>query len=327
MFDQIYKMIFILFNFLHASLFTNYVEINEQNKKMYLKGEKPILVKFYSPNCDVCQEMEEPFNQASQFFDEALFGGINCLKERNICEEEKIFGTPTVKLYSNTNKDPIEYFGDRSSDSFIDFIEENTLVHSFRPPQPLKDLNPYTFQSFISRPYCNLVKFYQPPCKFIPVLKQIAVAFEADTNVSFGMVNCDKFRDICDKNADAQIILYRNGRRILFNRKSKDSIETDTKVTSFLNRRCGTERGIDGLLLDTAGLIKEANKIAKEFVKSYTKDINQIVILADDAILKLKSVNGADVYIDALERIKKNGFQKFQSDTQKIFDAMNKKKI
>ncbi|KAK8883428.1 hypothetical protein M9Y10_046078 [Tritrichomonas musculus] len=319
-------MLFFLFlNFIYTLETSNYIEITDQNKKNYLRSNKTILVKFYSPSCDVCQEIEEPFLEASQYFEDALFGGINCIKESALCTEEKVFGTPVIRLFLSYKKDPIEYIGDFSTDSFIDFIEENTLIQSFRPPQPLKDLNPYTFESFIARPYCNFVKFYHPPCNFIPTLKRIAQAFEADQNVSFGMVNCDKFHEICEKNADAPIILYRNRRRILFNRKSKESIETEKKVIKFINRRCRTERGIDGLLIESAGLIKEANKIAKEFVKSVSKDGKNFNKYVDDAIIKLKDVDGAETYISALERIKRNGVENFQNDLQKMFDVMNKK--
>ena len=89
------KIMMMFFYFLHKFIsafdLSNYVEITEQNKKMYFKGEKPILVKFYSPNCDVCQEMEEPFNQASQYFDDALFGGVNCLNAKVLTVIFKLF--------------------------------------------------------------------------------------------------------------------------------------------------------------------------------------------------------------------------------------------
>ncbi|OHS96038.1 Thioredoxin family protein [Tritrichomonas foetus] len=323
---------FIFFHFLFAE--QNYVEITRKNANRYLGGSKPILVKFFSPTCAHCQEMAADFEAASQFFDDALFGGVNCQLENDLCSEEELIGTPAVKLYKTNKRAGIHYFGNFSVDSLIDFVEENTFCKSYRPPRPLKNLNPFTFRPFISgssqdegkiekskNGFCSFVYFYEPPDYFHDQLKILAEAFLVEENISFGMVNCEKFPELCEKHAISQNALYVNGKPIYF--KKKDP--TLKEIRNFVNKKCGTFRDIDGNLVNRAGTIPAATKIVKGMVRKMRGqnfDLNQEI---SDAILKMKEIENADLYINVLERIQKFGLEKLENDVGKMEDVLKNK--
>ncbi|XP_013178456.1 PREDICTED: dnaJ homolog subfamily C member 10-like [Papilio xuthus] len=62
--------------------------------------KRPWLVYFHSPRCHHCYEKYPDFALASIFMGKVVnFGKVNCLSERNLCQQEHITSYPTLKLY------------------------------------------------------------------------------------------------------------------------------------------------------------------------------------------------------------------------------------
>jgi hypothetical protein len=87
-------------------------------------------------------------------------------------------------------------------------------------------------------------------------------------------------------------------------------------LVEFVNEKCGTERGMDGLLNDRAGIIEEASKIVRE------------LIAADDKgglLAKLKEVKGAEVYVQVATRFIMRGVKGIEQDREGMLMTLNRR--
>lgn len=77
------------------------VEVDDRNwEKTIEKGEKPIVVMFYSPNCSYCHTMEPFFHQyADEFKKTIVFARLNILANQWTAERYGVRGTPTFKFF------------------------------------------------------------------------------------------------------------------------------------------------------------------------------------------------------------------------------------
>lgn len=296
------------------------LEITKDNLNL-LGGERPIFVKFFRTNCPHCRNMAEAFEEASTMFKDVDFGGINCEEQNSICDTYKIEGVPTIVLYGAKNSTGKPFEGhERSADGFADFIEETIQVKALRPPKIVKELSPVNYNNSIAATKCSLVTYYAPYCghckRWLPQKKALANAFIADNNtVSFLTVNCEKFHSLCE-NANVQgyptIKLYMGEKIEEYN--SDRSPET---VANFINTHCGTQRGADGLLVDSVGVIPEAEEAVKEFITAEDKAA---------AIEKVKILPQSNLYVTFMERIVKNGIEKSKEDLGKIKTLLDERK-
>jgi protein disulfide-isomerase A6 len=299
---------------------SEYIEITEANKNL-IGGERPIFVKFYSPNCGHCKAMAPDFAEASTMSKDVDFGGVDCVAQDKICKDYKIDGYPTIYLFGKGNVTGKEFKDhERSVDGFIDFIEETLTVKIPRPPKYMKDLNPINFGTTINNTKCTFVTFFAPWCghckKFLPEAKIAAQAFAPDNaTVVIGTMNCEKYRGVCTDN-DVQgfptIKLFKEGQVIPY-----EGSRTADGVAEFINTHCGTERASNGLLSDKAGLIEEAKELVKEFIKAEDKEA---------VVEKVKAIK-ADLYASFMNRVIKNGVEKSKEDLAKMNKILSERKV
>jgi protein disulfide-isomerase A6 len=285
-----------------------YVEITSANIRSLIGGPNPILVKFYSKTCVHCKSMAADFSEAATAFTNVTFGGVECQEESKICKQHKVKSYPVIKLFPPKKRSGIEYKGDRSMDSFCDFVENHTTFKAKRPPKNVVDLNPFTLYETAEQTQCLFVTFYTPWCghckHWLPQCRIVADAMVPDKQVIIGRVDCVQFNDFCAPIASGYPTIK------LFTGKTNVSYEgarTAAALIKFLNEHCGTERGVDGLLDDRAGLIPEANDIVRQFK------------LADDSekasfVQKLKTVPNASFYVTVMQRYLAKGFDQLFKD-------------
>jgi alpha-mannosidase len=84
--------------------------------------------------------------------------------------------------------------------------------------------------------------------------------------------------------------------------------ENVERLIQFVNAECGTERMRGGLLHDTAGTIKQADVLAKDFLDG-----------KEGCIEKAKNITGAEFYVKMMERAVAKGLEQLQQD----FDGMS----
>lgn len=315
-----------LFNFLFFFISCDYVEITKENAGNYIGGPVPIFVKFYSPQCGHCQAMAEDFSEASTFFQkDVLFGGVDCLAQHDICDEQKVEGYPTIKLFKANSKEGIEYNGDRSTDEFVSYVQTNTGAKTHKQLSVLVNLNPYNYEKKINAQKCAFVMFYaswdQSSKHFLPQLKEAANVFDPEPNVTVGAVNCENYNELCSNNSITDyptLILMKNGNKIPFTQE-----HTIQNVVSMINANCGTRRDSNGLLKDDVGLIKAANPIVEEFKSALEQNDEE---KRTSALEKMKAIPGTEIYVKAMERIISKGKDILSKDLVIMNDFMTEKK-
>jgi hypothetical protein len=154
----------------------------------------------------------------------------------------------------------------------------------------------------------------------IPRVRKVALGFANERNVSIGSLSCQKFNEECKGYSVPQyptFILFKNSEIIL----SKD-LRIPSEIARFINTNCGTQRGANGLLIETAGLIGDAQKIVDEFKKLAEDDPNneQIKKLL---LEKLEKVPGANVYSKIMKRAIEKGLSIIRSDMEAIKEMLH----
>jgi protein disulfide-isomerase A6 len=143
-------------------------------------------------------------------------------------------------------------------------------------------------------------------------LKDLAKVFDPDPNVSVGSLNCERFREQCDEmniTSYPTIELSRSGVWSVFSGHRSLSGFID-----FVNKKCGTERGHDGLLNANAGRIPAADDLVTEFLAAEAKE---------QVIEKMKTVAGAEFYVKAMERYIAQGKDQMEKDVRLMRDMLD----
>jgi protein disulfide-isomerase A6 len=85
-------------------------------------------------------------------------------------------------------------------------------------------------------------------------------------------------------------------------------------VVNFINTKCGTERGTDGLLNDQAGLIPEAGNLTEEFLGAEDKA---------SYLPKMKAIAGAEFYVKVMERYIAKGPEQIGKDLETMVEILD----
>ncbi|KAH0789115.1 Thioredoxin family protein [Histomonas meleagridis] len=308
-------MFFVLTQFISSA----YVELTSKNIDNIIGGNRPAFIKFYSTKCPHCEAMAEDFAEAATAFTEVTFGGLNCIEETELCEKYKIDGYPTIMFYKAKETTGVEYEGKRKSEDFCKFVENQTNIKAKLPPNNLIDLNPSNFNTTVSNHKCVLNTFFAPWCghckHFLPQAKIAANAFQADPQIVISRLNCDEYNDFCEKNdipGFPTIRLFKDGEFEKYTGK-----RTAEAVVNFINDKCGTERAVNGLLNDKAGLIEEAAPIVTEFLSSTEKE---------PIVEKMKAIKGAEFYVKVMERYIAKGQEQIEKDIETMNNLLEARK-
>ncbi|BFU24405.1 thioredoxin, putative [Entamoeba histolytica HM-1:IMSS-B] len=102
----------------------NVVSISTANFNDYVKGEKPVFIKFFAPWCGHCKRLapiyEEFSNVAATEFPNLIVAEVDCTQNQDICEH--VQGYPTVILYKGNEN--IEFEGPRTVEALKEFIAQ-----------------------------------------------------------------------------------------------------------------------------------------------------------------------------------------------------------
>ena len=111
------------------------IKINSNNIYDILdeyKNSSSILLKYYSPRCGHCRNMEGDFMEAATMLrGQIAFGEINCLEDKKLCQQIGVNGFPTL-IYVKNGLYGVYDRGDRSVDGLI----SATMLTEITTPLP-----------------------------------------------------------------------------------------------------------------------------------------------------------------------------------------------
>jgi protein disulfide-isomerase A6 len=306
-----------LLPFLLASIASDYIEFTTENVDDYMGSTRPVFVKFYSPYCGHCQAIHPHFVEASTKFPGAVFGGIDCTNQKSLCERFRVETYPNIRLFIPGSSEIIDYDGDYSTQSLIDFVDMQTDFPPKRVSTRLVTLDPTKLDKLTDSSACGVVFFYgsQLYRHELGQFGEAAAAFDADENVTFGTIACESYLPSCANFGFEELPilkLFKKGTQV-----SYDRLKFAPIIVDFVNEKCETSRGIDGLLADTAGTIPEADRLVKDFLNA--NDQKSI-------IEKVKAIPGAEFYAQAMERYIAKGKQATEKDVASMWAIIAERK-
>ena len=105
------------------------VELNDSSwEKSVEKGEKPVMVMFYSASCPHCMAMEPHFETyAKEFKDKVVFARVNAPNNLTIASRYGVMGTPTFKFFCHGK--PVQELAGAVYPSLLKKTVEDSLKH------------------------------------------------------------------------------------------------------------------------------------------------------------------------------------------------------
>eukprot|EP01112_Ceratiomyxa_fruticulosa_P017589 TRINITY_DN5502_c0_g1_i1.p1 TRINITY_DN5502_c0_g1~~TRINITY_DN5502_c0_g1_i1.p1 ORF type:complete len:459 (-),score=121.34 TRINITY_DN5502_c0_g1_i1:82-1458(-) len=97
------------------------IPLREEMSALINNGEW--LVEFFAPWCGHCKKLAPTYEKvATALKGKVSVANVDCTVERNLCSTFHISGYPTILFFKD--EQVYEYSGDRSQESFVDFVNE-----------------------------------------------------------------------------------------------------------------------------------------------------------------------------------------------------------
>jgi protein disulfide-isomerase A6 len=305
-----------------------YVELSPRNFWRYVGGDRPAVVNFYRAGCGKCGRVAGPYSEASTLFNGVVFGGVNCAVEDDLCRGFNLADTPRILLYAPGNRTGAAYTGPRTVAGFVAHVEQETGQRAL-PSQTRKltEFSPSAFERAFAPGKCGLALFYESEFvdfkHLLPQFGYLTFVYEPDPTVVIGVVNCSKHADFCQ--ARRAVRNPREGDEPLsiiqiYSRDTwsvyEEAYQMDTWIAT-VNEECNVGRKVDGLLIDEAGRIPQADEIARDFVEALNKQ---------PLVEKLKAIEGAELYLKVIERFTAGGLDQLKKDVDSMKRNLDERK-
>lgn len=102
---------------------------------LFLKEQKPILVKHFEEWCGHCKALKPHFARAAAKTNDVIFMEVECSKDdesKEFCNANQVRGYPTIKLFNGKWSD---YQGARTTSGLLAFCEENLNIVPYDPAE------------------------------------------------------------------------------------------------------------------------------------------------------------------------------------------------
>jgi protein disulfide-isomerase A6 len=307
----------MLLPFLAALSQSDVIEVNPDNILEVIGHETPVFLKYFSPHCDSCKAVKEPFEEGASLFSCVTFAEIDCVTYNDVCKGNNISHYPSFELFMPNNLTGIPYRGPKETDCFADFVEHHTLCRSSRPPSKVVELNPLNLDKFtrgcgIALMYASYVDLSQ---SFAHALRVLADIYEFDQGITMATWNCAKFPEVC---ASVNVTEFPAVTTCRYGKWEKylGTHEIDSLI-EHVNKVCKTERTRSGLLSDTAGTVKAADRLVPEFLEAEDKP---------EVIEKVREIRNAEVYVKVMERFLEKGQEQIAKDVKQMREHIDQRK-
>jgi hypothetical protein len=312
-----------------------YVEVTPKTVGHVVGGALPAVLKFHGPRCDACARIAGGFSEASTRFPGVLFGGVDCGRFGALCDALGAGDPPAVRLYPARNRSAPVALPEPNDleQTYVGFVEAHTRERAGAPlAQRLRELEPENWRRLLRAGTCGAVLFCTQQSAACPhdrpQFAYLDWVFEGDPNVTVGVVDCGTSPKLClsagvdvdgdgddddeDEDPPPVVKIWSRGRWANYTR----SLTTMALVPA-INAACGTERAHDGLLGDAAGRLPAADRLARAFAAA--PDRRRLIEEA-------RRIQGAELYVRAMERVLAGGVEKLASDLRSMRKIMSERK-
>lgn len=316
------------------------LELNGDNFDAYVGGPKAVLVKFFAPWCGHCKHLAPEFEKAAEAFansPKVVLAEVDCDQHKDLCNKHGIRGFPTMKsvdlpltfsfffpfslnqhtrahntrFFKARSTKPQEYEGQRTSQSIIEFVQNQGAGKPAGVRSAVVDLTPETFDSVVLDASKGvMVKFFAPWCghckKLAPEYEKAAAAFARDASkVVIAEVDCDQHKDLChrfDVSGFPTVKWFGAGAEDKGKGEEYRGGRTLKEIVRYVNNAAGLKRLEDGRLDETAGRIKELDEIAGKFLAAGDRAAGMLK-RAKEIAEKEDAPASAKFYIKAMESV------------------------
>jgi len=219
--------------------------------------------------------------------------GPHCTITKELGGRFDVHGFPTLKWFPKGQKDtPLPYESGRTAEEIISFINDKagTNARIKSAPSDVVVLTDSNFEKIVLDGSKDvLVEFYAPWCghckHLAPIWEKLATAFANENGVVIASVDADKYKDIGGKYGVSGFPTIK-----FFPRTDKQTPEPYegprelNDFVAFINRKAGTNRGVDGRLDSSAGRHTELDAIVSTFLSGNQKEL---LVKAEDLVKSL----------------------------------------
>ncbi|XP_021967108.1 protein disulfide-isomerase 2 [Folsomia candida] len=103
-------------------------ELTDQNHDTFIQENPKVFVMYYHPGCGFCQQCKKDYAGAAKKLNikgAKIVAAVDCSSKNSSVVDQKIRGYPTFLLYKDGEESEKQYSGDRSTASFVKFVNQN----------------------------------------------------------------------------------------------------------------------------------------------------------------------------------------------------------
>ncbi|KAF9066618.1 protein disulfide isomerase [Rhodocollybia butyracea] len=316
---------------------SNVLELDSSSWDSVVGKGKPGLVEFFAPWCGHCKNLAPTYEQVADAYshakDKIFVAKVDADGAgKELGHKYGVTGFPTLKWFSaDGSVEP--YDAGRDLDSFTNFITSKTNVKSTikPPPPPAYKILDYTDfdQVVLDTDKDVLVTFTAPWCghckSMKPAYEKVGTIFETEGNCIVANIDADDKKN--------EVIKSRYGVSSFptikfFPKDNKDGEayeggRSEADFVKFLNEKCGTQRSVNGGLLDTAGRVADFDVLANKFFVASADARNSIY---SEALSLASTVGDASKhYLRVMEKMA-NGTEAYYEKESKRLESILKKR-
>eukprot|EP01022_Parablepharisma_sp_SALTPOND_P034057 TRINITY_DN903_c0_g1_i2.p1 TRINITY_DN903_c0_g1~~TRINITY_DN903_c0_g1_i2.p1 ORF type:complete len:784 (-),score=123.18 TRINITY_DN903_c0_g1_i2:33-2384(-) len=157
------------------------VSLTDANYKDFLSSHPLVLLKLFAPWCGHCKKLAPDYEKAAIYAKEKnkpyVLAQIDGTLHRKAMSQFNVTGYPTIKLIKDGKT--LEYTGERTFSSLIDFMDEHAGLPVGETDDALVTLGDSNFTRYTNKHKMVLIKIYAPWCghckKLAPDYKKAAL--------------------------------------------------------------------------------------------------------------------------------------------------------
>ncbi|KAF5391644.1 hypothetical protein D9757_002339 [Collybiopsis confluens] len=333
------KLSLILSALAATVLGSNVIELAPESWDSVVGNGKSGLVEFYAPWCGHCKNLAPTYEQLADSYAHAkdkLFvakldtDGVG----KDLGRKYGITGFPTLKWF-NADGSVEPYESGRDLDSLTSFISGKSGVKSNIKPPPPPSYRILDYADFdevvLDKSKDVLVSFTAPWCGHCkamkPAYEKVGSVFEFENGVILANIDADdkKNEEIRTRYGITSFPTIK-----FFPKDNKDGEayeggRSEADFVNFLNERAGTQRSVEGGLLDTAGRLAEFDTLANKFFIASADARDSVYKEA----LSLSSASGsaAKHYLRIMEKMVNGTEAYYEKESRRLASILKKRSL